>query len=447
MKNYQFYHIYPLGMLENEGLGRLHQFIPHLKALNINAVYLGPVFSSQSHGYDTIDYLSVDSRLGCNGDLVNFVKACHDQEMDVILDCVFNHVSREFFAFKDLMLNKQQSIYRDWFCLDFSKDNHRRDGFSYETWDGHDTLVKLNLHNKQVADYLIEVVKNWINWFNIDGLRLDAADVMDRGFIKRLNQEMLLLKKDFFIMAEMVHGNYWEMIAQTGITAVTNYECYKGLYSSLNDRNYYEIAHSLNRLFSNKKEGHSKLVDSTDSTFSPPLLYNFVDNHDVNRVASQLKEPGYLYPLYLMLYTIPGIVSLYYKSELGAKGVRTYTSDAQLRAPFRLNEIEPTNPLLCFIQKLSSIRKAFPQLMFNDYREILVDHQLIGYLRGEGVNKILVLINSSQQNIRLTSEQISKIRGMFDHQVYDLLEEKVFSLEHGYLYPNYGRILVDGTSR
>lgn len=425
MKNYQFYHIYPLGMLGNEKISYLHQFIPHMKSINTNGLYLGPVFSSLSHGYDTVDYLQVDKRLGSNQDLYHFVHDCHQQDIDVILDCVFNHVSRDFFAFQDVLINKQQSIYCGWFRLDFSKNNCRNDGFAYDTWDGYDELVKLNLKDQGVVEYLLDVSRKWIAWFDIDGIRLDAADVMDRDFIHLLTVEMKKIKKDFYVVAEMVRGNYAEMIKHTEITSVTNYECYKGLYSSLNDANYFEIAYSLKRLF----------------TEQVPLLYNFVDNHDVNRVASQLNDEDQLYPLYLMLYTIPGIVSLYYKSEFASKGIRTSSSDSQLRTQFRFDEVDTSHPLYRFIQKISSIRKKNPILQNGSYKEVIVDHQLIGYLRSDGTTQLLILINSSKKPVNLNAEQQRKIAAELGTQLYDLLDEKTALLDQCVIYPNWGRIL------
>jgi len=423
MKNYQFYHIYPLGMLKNQTLPYLHGFIPHLKSMNINGIYLGPVFSSVHHGYDTIDYLNVDQRLGTNDDLYTLIKDCHQNEIDVILDCVFNHVSREFFAFQDVLVNRQHSRYQHWFHLDFNRNNQRNDGFSYNTWDGHDDLVKLNLRDADVINYLIDVATKWVEWFDIDGLRLDAADVMDREFIRRLTEKMRQLKKDFFIVGEMVHGDYTKLIQDTGIDSVTNYEAYKGLYSSLNDVNYFEIAHSFKRLFNGKR------------------LYNFVDNHDVNRVASVLKEERFLYPLYLMLYTMPGYTSLYYKSEFGAKGMRSSTSDSDLRKPFTIEEIDHENPIYQMIQRLSTLRNELPVLSEGAYEELIVEHQLIGYFLSNSKSSVVVLINSSSSPIVLNSSITQKIVNRLGVSIYDHLNREQLSKSNMTIYPNWGRIL------
>lgn len=450
MKNYQFYHIYPLGMLnqleENSKpkyqLNNIEAFIPHLKSMNINGLYIGPIFESVYHGYDTKDYKLIDQRLGNHDMFKQLVEKMHEADIDVIVDCVFNHVSREFWAFQDLKWHKENSKYKNWFNIDFSRNNHRNDGFSYGTWDGHDELVKLNLENPEVKQYLIEVAKFWVDEFNIDGLRLDACDVMNNTFVKELKSVLSeYVKKDFYVVGEMVHGDYGRKLKETGIDSLTNYEAYKGLYSSLNDTNYFEIAYSFKRLFGN---GEDKGV------VGDSLLYNFVDNHDVNRVASVLKKEEHLYPLYLMLYTMKGYTSLYYKSEFGEKGMRDQYSDKQLRQAFIVEEIQVQNALYKHIKKLSEIRKELSVLVDGKYREVFVDHSIIAYLRYNNEKTVLVLINSSSEKIELNGQRMSKIRqdvlskiGYSNTRQKDLLNNEYIDYNRTItLDPNWGRIIA-----
>lgn len=437
MKNYQFYHIYPLGMLDklrnsnDLNLNNLSDFIPHLKDMNINALQIGPIFKSIYHGYDTVDYKQIDPRLGSNEDFKQMVNRYHDNDIDVIVDCVFNHVSRDFFAFKDIIELKENSKYLHWFYINTNANNHRNDGFTYETWDGHDELVKLNLDNSEVVNYLIDVAKFWFYEFKIDGLRLDAADVMKPHFIRKLNDEMKNLKSDFFIVGEMVHGDYGHLLKETGIDSITNYECYKGLYSSLNDNNYYEIAYSFKRLF-----GHGGMIEHN-------YLYNFVDNHDVNRVASEIKDLKHLYPLYIMMYTMSGFTSIYYKSELGASGKRSHTSDYDLRQAFFLNELDQQNNLLKAIKKLSEIRHDEPVLAFGEYEELVVNHSLIGYRRFKDGKSIIILINSSEEPSVIDKSIVSHWQNKYGLKGFDLLNaESINSTQHLIVYPNWARILT-----
>lgn len=428
MKNYQFYHIYPLGMLnqleDNKGakysLSYIESFIPHLKSMNINALYLGPVFQSKYHGYDTIDFFKVDPRLGDEQTLVNLVHACHQEGIEVVLDCVFNHVSREHFAFKDCINHQWNSDYKDWFYLDFNGNTWHNDGFSYGTWDGHDELVKLNLNNPDVLDHLYSAIDYWMDTFHIDGLRFDAADVMDKAFLRNVATHCRKNKSDFYLVGEMVHGDYPNFLRETLFDSVTNYECYKGLYSSLNDANYHEIAYALNR-----QSGQSGLTNNYK-------LYNFVDNHDVNRVASSLNDQSHLYPLYIMLYTIKGYPSLYYKSELGATGSRSSTSDKALRMPFTHNEINSDCNLLKAIQKLSTIRKNHPGLSEGYYEKLSTDMQLIAYHSHHNGQRITTLINSSSRPVTI-HPQISG---------HDVLNDEPIHNGPITVYPNWGRIIV-----
>jgi glycosidase len=294
--NAVFYHIYPLGLCgaprHNDGssapasrLDSLAPWLEHAAWLGCNALYLGPLFESVSHGYATTDYFKVDRRLGDRASLKRLVEKAHGLGLRVILDGVFNHVGRDFFAFRDVLANRQNSAYTHWFSgLDFAADNSYHDRLSYHCWDGHQNLVKLNLANADVRGHLFDAVQYWMGEFDIDGLRLDAADVIDKGFLSELAGFTKSRNPDFWLMGEVVHGDYRDWAAPNRLDSVTNYECFKGLYSSFNDRNLFEIAWSLNRQFA---EG---------GLYRHLTLYNFADNHDVSRVASLLKDTANLLP-------------------------------------------------------------------------------------------------------------------------------------------------------
>ncbi|MBN1488210.1 MAG: alpha-amylase, partial [Anaerolineae bacterium] len=306
-----FYHIYPLGFcgapLRNDfhspavpRLEQLYGWIGHLRELGVNALYLGPVFESTAHGYDTADYYRVDRRLGDNQVLAEVVAALHENGIRVVLDGVFNHVGRDFWAFRDLQQYGAQSAYRDWFLgVDFGQRSPYNDAFTYANWNGYYDLVKLNPHHPAVREHLFQAVEMWINEFDIDGLRLDVADCLDFGFMRDLSTLCKGLRPDFWLMGEVVHGDYRRWANAETLDSVTNYECYKGLYSSHVDRNYFEIAYALKRQF------------GAGGLYCDLPLYNFADNHDVNRVVSNLTKPEHLYSLYCLLFTMPGVPSIY----------------------------------------------------------------------------------------------------------------------------------------
>jgi glycosidase len=396
-QNAIFYNIYPLGLLGAPERNDLHlpivnrltgltPWLDHIQSLGANAIYLGPVFQSTSHGYDTVDYNQVDRRLGENADLTWFSQNLHSRGMRLVFDAVFNHVGRDFWAFQDLLTRGESSAYRDWFHnLRFGESNAQGDPFTYEGWHGHTSLVKLNLSNPNVRAHLFDAVRMWVGEFDIDGLRLDAADCIDLDFLRALRQFSCALSEDFWLMGEVVHGDYRPWANPETLHSVTNYECYKGLYSSMVDRNYHEIAYGLDRQFG--ADGLYQVLD----------LYNFVDNHDVDRVASKLKDPALLYPLYLLLFTMPGVPSVYYGSEWGIGGVKGEWSDVPLRPTLELGHMlghAPEPDLMKAISRLAAIRKKSKALRNGIYRPLKVRHQQLSFIRDCGEDKVIVLLNS-----------------------------------------------------
>ena len=252
-----FYHIYPLGLCgapetndyQLPPVPRLEGVFPwldHMAGLGCNGLYLGPLFESHSHGYDTTDYYHVDRRLGESQTLTGLVNRAHELGIMVILDGVFNHVGRDFWAFRDVLINRQDSAFHSWFSgLKFEGDNAYHDGLIYDCWDGHQNLVKLNLNDEGVRGHLFGAVKRWMEDFHIDGLRLDAADVIDKRFLSDLAGLTKSIKSDFWLMGEVVHGDYRQWASPERLDSVTNYECFKGLYSSFNDHNMFEMSWSL----------------------------------------------------------------------------------------------------------------------------------------------------------------------------------------------------------
>ncbi len=427
-----FYHIYPLGFcgapVRNDFTGapvdrllKISQWLPHIRALGANALYLGPLFESSAHGYDTADYFRVDRRLGDNAGLSRLSEEIHTSGMRLILDGVFNHVGRDFWAFRDLQCNGEASVYKDWFeGVRFNGRSPYNDAFTYQPWEEHYDLVRLNLRNSQVREHIFEAVRAWVRDFAIDGLRLDVAYCLDMDFLCELAAFCRSLKADFWLLGEVVHGDYAQWANPQTLDSVTNYEAYKGMYSSLADKNYFEIAYSLNREFG--PEGIYKNIS----------LYNFVDNHDVDRVAGRLADAELLRPLYLLLFTMPGMPSIYYGSEWGLSGQRTPQDDSALRPCLDLSEMERSAPqpdLPQLIARLAALRANLPGLRLGDYRQLFVSHEQLAFARCSADQKIVVLLNASDQpaafNLRLPFEA---------RQATDQLNAgESFSLENGNL--------------
>ena len=385
--NQILYHIYPLGFCgaprENDGriehrILRVLDWIPHLKKLGITAVYFGPVFESDRHGYDTRDYSRIDCRLGTNADFRTVCDALHSSGIKVILDGVFNHTGRGFAGFQDVLAKKWDSPYRDWFHINFG-DTAQPDGFWYEGWEGHQELVRLNLQNPDVRRYLLEQVDRWIAEFGIDGLRLDVAYMLDRGFLRELHDHVKRDHPDFFLLGEMIGGDY-NVLLNNGCDSVTNYECRKGLYSSFNSMNLFEIGYSLNRQF-----GRDPWC-----LYTGKHLVSFADNHDVDRIASVLSDERDLPLLYDLMFAMPGIPCIYYGSEWGVKGMRTRTSDTDLRPEF----IHPEwNALTDHIAALAKMRTAHRVFTDGDYTQQYIRNKQLVFSRRSGSDELLFAVN------------------------------------------------------
>lgn len=350
--NSVFYQIYPLGFcdapFENDQVEvsrilKVKDWIPHIKKLNCNAIYFSPVFESDTHGYNTRDYTKIDCRLGSNSDFKEVCDALHQQGIKVVLDGVFNHVGRGFWAFQDVLKNRENSPYRYWFNIDLNGNSNYNDGLWYEGWEGHYDLVKLNLNNEEVVSHIFGCIKGWVEEFDIDGLRLDVAYCLDLDFHKRLRIYCDSLKADFFLLGELLHGDYSRFVNHEMLHSATNYECYKGLFSSFNSMNLFEICHSLKNQFGPENWCRYRGMN----------LFCFVDNHDVSRIASNLTNEKHLPLIYALMFGMPGIPCVYYGSEWGAKAHKSQ-GDPALRVSFD----EPVeNDLSKWISKLAKIHK------------------------------------------------------------------------------------------
>ena len=422
-----FYHIYPLGLTgapkENDygtpvhRLNTLLPWIDHIKEIGCTALYIGPLFESVGHGYETTDYKKLDSRLGTNEDLTNFVKACHDKGIRVIFDGVFNHTGRDFFAFKDIQKNRENSPYVNWYCnVNFGGNTEYNDGFSYENWGGYNLLVKLNQRNPEVQNYICDVIRFWVSEFDIDGIRLDAADVLDFDFMRVLRHTADEVKKDFWLMGEVIHGDYSRWVNGQTLHSVTNYALHKALYSGHNDHNYFEIAHTVKYL---------QNMGDLD-------IYNFVDNHDVERIHTKLQNKAHFAPVHVLLYTLPGVPSIYYGSEFGIDGKKEKFSDASLRPALDLKDYADAvtkNPCTALIAALGKVRQGTPALSYGSYSELALTNRQFAFARDLDGVRVIVTVNNDD-----SEAEMNLPTGSADEYVGALTGKKV--------RVEYGRIRV-----
>lgn len=290
------WHVYPLGFVGAPAtadgepaiprLARLLRWLDYLVELGANGLLLGPVFASETHGYDTVDHFRIDPRLGTESDMETLLAEARARGIRVVLDGVFNHVARSFPAVKDLA-------------------RQLPDG-SLATFEGHQQLVALNHDDARVAEYVSEVMQHWLAR-GVDGWRLDAAYAVGPRFWRDVLGRVRSTYPDAWFLGEMIHGEYAGYVEQSTVNSVTQYELWKAIWSSLNDRNFFELAHALRR--------HDRLLD----TFVPQT---FIGNHDVTRLASRLIDRSTLPLAVAVLMTVAGIPSVYAGDEQAMTGVK-----------------------------------------------------------------------------------------------------------------------------
>ncbi len=443
-ENAIFYHIYPLGLCgapyENREeqvvhrFEKLNQWLPHIRDLGCTALYIGPLFESTAHGYDTRDYRLVDRRLGDNEDFRNFVIRAHEMGIRVVVDGVFNHTGREFFAFQDIREKRWDSPYCSWYKgINFDWDGPCHDGFGYEAWHNCFDLVNLNLQNQEVRDYLFDVIRFWIHEFDIDGIRLDCADSLDFDFMRQMRAMTESEKPEFWLMGEVIHGDYSRWANAEMLHSVTNYELHKGLYSGHNDHNYFEIAHTIRREF-----------DEECGLYRGRILYSFVDNHDVNRLASKLNDRRHIYAVYTLLYTLPGLPSIYYGSEWGIEGRKEEGGDPALRPCLDLDEMEQNPPipgLEEYIRFLAGCRREHPVIACGRYRELFLTNRQYAFARIGEQETALILVNNDENAATLYVPLLQSGKRITDLMSGETLAEQDGKIAME-LQPGEGRILI-----
>ncbi len=445
-----FYHIYPIGFFDapkfnnqkeeiTNRLEKLRNYYEHFKNLGINAIQFGPLFESLSHGYDTIDYMMIDRRLGTNDLFKDIVAELHELGIKVIIDGVFNHVSREFSSFKDIREYRENSWRKHWHYIDFSKNNPYNDGFDYKNWEGYYELVKLNLMEKDVKDYIFSVVSYWLKEIDVDGWRLDVAYEINSEFWQEFRIVCKTAKSNCFIVGEMIHGPYTKWIGPKLLDAGTGFQIYKSIWSAFNSNNMYELKAVLERSF-HPDWGLNKDV----------VLLNFLGNHDTTRIRSILNDERYLYPAFIFLFTTNGIPKIYYGDEIGMYGIKKKDSDDDIRKPMpNLNTQWPKNGIKIFehVQKMIKIRKSNHALIYGDLIPVFAQNNILVYIRKSSIQTIVVIINNQTQSssIKIPFHNVNLNGSRFidllnpSNQNHHIIQDNHLTIES---FPCWGNILI-----
>ncbi|WP_104116132.1 alpha-amylase family glycosyl hydrolase [Arthrobacter sp. B1805] len=357
-----WWQVYPLGFVGAEKAAtphpadthRLLDLVPWLDyavGLGASGIALGPVFASETHGYDTTDYFRIDSRLGTSEDFDTLVSEAHQRGLRVLLDGVFNHTGRSFGPFREVLEQGPAAASASWFSLEWPAGAVPGVEPGYRDFEGHHHLVALDHTEPAVADFVVEVMQHWLRR-GADGWRLDAAYAVPSSFWADVTARVRADHPDTYFVGEYIHGDYVSAVVDGGLDSVTQYELWKAVWSSLNDANFFELAAALER--------HNALL----GTFAP---LTFIGNHDVTRIASKLTDPALVQHAVAVLLTVGGTPSIYYGDEQGYRGIKEDRAggddDVRPLFPSSPSELSPIGqPVFSVHQELIGLRRRHPWL-------------------------------------------------------------------------------------
>ncbi|MDQ0676995.1 cyclomaltodextrinase [Arthrobacter pascens] len=403
-----WWHVYPLGFTGAEkealpasapGEHRLRKLIPWLDyvlELGASGIALGPVFASETHGYDTTDYFRIDPRLGDDTDFDDLIREAHDRGIRVLLDGVFNHAGRSFQPFRDALVQGPSAPTSPWFRISWP-DQGAGTGPDiaepdYEDFEGHHHLVAFNHDEPQVADFVTGVMKHWLGR-GADGWRLDAAYAVPSAFWSTVLAEVRTDYPEAYFVGEYIHGDYAAEVRNGTLDSGTQYELWKAAWSSLNDANYYELAAALER--------HNTFLD----TFAP---LTFVGNHDVTRISSQLKDPELLPHALVVLFTVGGTPSVYYGDEQAFRGVKEDRTggddDVRPVFPGSPSDLSPAGQHIYRLhEQLIGVRRRHAWLHMARTRVLSLSNEHLVYEAAEAGDgaSIVVALNQAAQSAEL----------------------------------------------
>ncbi|WP_370891905.1 alpha-amylase family glycosyl hydrolase [Janibacter sp. GXQ6167] len=398
-----WWHAYPLGFLGADTTGGdrnarrtlrdLIAWLDYVVDLGCSGLALGPIFASSTHGYDTTDFFRIDERLGDESDFDALVAACHERGIKVMLDGVFNHVGRDHVAYREVLERGWEAPSAPLFALHDEGGQPRA-----RTFEGHDLLVELNHDADAVRDLVGDVMTHWCAR-GVDAWRLDAAYAVPPRFWSGVLPRVRADYPEVYVCGEVIHGDYAQIVAESGMDAVTQYELWKATWSALNDRNLFELAHALGR--------HDEMLAS----FVP---WTFLGNHDVTRIASRLDDPRLLEHALVVLMTVGGTPAIYAGDEQGYTGVKEerFGGDDQVRpvmpeSPEELSRIgEPT---LRLHQRLIGLRRRHSWLhAARVTQEHLTNEHLVYRVAGEG-GSLVVALNVGESDVSLPAAGGSRV--------------------------------------
>ena len=399
-----WWHVYPLGFVGAETaapapdlpvshrLSHLNDWLDYAVDLGVPGLALGPVFASETHGYDTTDYYRIDPRLGDEADFDELIVQAHARGLRVLLDGVFNHTGRSFGPFQQVLQNGPGAPTQGWFRLTWPEGGWVPGSEpGYGDFEGHHHLVALNHGEPEVASFVAGVMKHWLAR-GVDGWRLDAAYAVPSAFWQRVLGDVRAEYPQAYFVGEYIHGDYAREVDAGSLDSVTQYELWKAIWSSLNDANFYELAAALDR--------HSGFLEA----FAP---LTFAGNHDVTRLASKLKNPDQLPLALVVLLTVGGTPSIYYGDEQAFRGIKEDRAggDDAVRPSFPATPADLAKagwPVYHLHRELIGLRRRHPWLHRARTEVLKLSNEHLVYQARAGGSAITVALNMSAQTATLS---------------------------------------------
>ncbi|MCW2580459.1 MAG: Alpha amylase [Blastococcus sp.] len=407
-----WWHVYPLGFVGAEpssdqaqpGTHRLQHlagWLDHAVELGASGLALGPVFASETHGYDTTDHLRVDPRLGDDADLDALFAACRERGLRVLLDGVFNHVGRTHPAFQAVLEQGPAASTASWFRLRWPGGAEAWTPGTlpeYDDFEGHSHLVALDHRSPAVLAHVVEVMTHWLAR-GADGWRLDAAYAVPASFWAQVSGRVREQHPDAYLMGEVIHGDYAAFVAEAGIHAVTQYELWKAVWSSLNDGNFFELDAALRR--------HEDFLES----FVPST---FLGNHDVTRIASRLSEDRHLAHALVVLLTTAGTPAVYAGDEHAFRGVkedRAGGDDAvRPRFPALPGDLSPVGlPTYRLHQELIGLRRRHRWLHTGRTTTLHLTNEQLVYEVAGGAERLVVALSLGEGPVEVPAPRAGAV--------------------------------------
>lgn len=404
-----WWQVYPLGFVGADPTGAdrschrpitaITGWLDYVQELGLSGLALNPVFASTTHGYDITDHFALDERLGSGQDLDELIAACHERGIKVMFDGVFNHVSRQHPKVVEALAEGPGSSAAELFRIQWPEIwQPGQPPTSIDCFEGHEALVALNHESEAVVDLVTEAMCHWLER-GIDAWRLDAAYAVPNHFWTRVLPRVRERHPQVYVVGEVLHGDYGQVVSESGMDSVTQYELWKAIWSGLRERNFFETAWSIKR--------HNDFL----ARFVP---WTFVGNHDVSRLASQVPTPEHQPHAAVMLFTLGGTPAIYYGDEQAFTGEKTETwhGDDAVRPPLpdSPDELLPFGwPTYRLHQELVALRRRNPWLHTARTEQLHLTNTQFAYRSSAEGGSLVVALNLDATPAGIPVDQVSRV--------------------------------------